>query len=373
MSYQLADIDPQQSTPIPTAAQVAIGIPVPPVRLLQVLSPQEWEVFTEEWLSYFKGIGTYHMIRRYSGPGDLGLDIVAFTSETGFASAWDSYQCKFYARPLVPADVCPEVAKVLFHSFSRTPPFNQAVRVPSRHVFVSPKGVGLTVGRWLKDPQRFKHELKRRWDPDCATKISQGVRIPLTGKLLAYFDAFDFSIFQDKTGVELTEEHSHTVFHATRFGGGLPPRGAVQLPPETPADGESMYLRKLLDAYGDHLGSPIDNTDQLPVAHDLRRHYDRQRVLFYSAESLRNFARDRTPDGTFDSLQDDIFNGVIDVCEGRHRSGLDRLRSVIAAAGSVSVAGNALGGSTRVADMQGVCHQLANECLLTWIEADAES
>ena len=371
--FELSDIDPQQSTPIPTATQVVGGIPIPPIRLLQTLSPEEWETFTEEWLTYYKGTGTYHTIRRYSGPGDLGLDVVAFTSKAGFSKAWDSYQCKYYARPLRPTDICPEIAKILYHSFYRAPPFNQAAQLPTRHIFVSPKGVGLTVGRWLKDPPRFKTEIRRRWDTQCSTKIQQGVRIQLTGRLLAYFESFDFSIFEDKTGAELIEEHSYTVFHVPRFGGGLPPRGAVQVPPRIPTAGESMYLRKLLDAYGDHLGVSINNTVRLPVDHSLRKHYDRQRVLFYSAESLRNFARDRTPIGTFDSLQEDVYYGVIDVCEGNYGSGLDRLRSVISTAGSLSVAGNALGHSTQVADKQGVCHQLANDCRLTWVQADAGS
>ena len=67
-----ADIEPKAASSIPTAEQVACGISIPPVRLLQVMSPEDWECFTEEWLSFHKGKGTYHSIRRYSGPGDFG-------------------------------------------------------------------------------------------------------------------------------------------------------------------------------------------------------------------------------------------------------------------------------------------------------------
>ena len=56
------------------------------------MSPDDLEGFTEEWLSFHKGKGTYHSIKRYSGSGDLGLDVVAFTSEAGFEETWDSYQ-----------------------------------------------------------------------------------------------------------------------------------------------------------------------------------------------------------------------------------------------------------------------------------------
>ncbi len=195
-SYQLVDIVPTGGSTVPTAAQVSGGIPIPPVRLLQVLSPEDWEAFTEEWLTYHKANGVYHTIRRYSGPGDLGIDVVAFSSDNGFTEPWDSFQCKHYDHALEPNDVCGEVAKIIYHSFRKIPPFNQACRVPRRHVFVSPRGVGITVGRWLKDPERFKDEIRDRWDRQCAPKIGTGIEAPLEGEFLAYFDSFDFSIFE---------------------------------------------------------------------------------------------------------------------------------------------------------------------------------
>ena len=370
-NYNLSDIEPELSATVPTAAQVASGIPMPPVRLLEVMSPDDWERFTEEWLTYHKAQGLYQAIRRYSGPGDLGLDVVAFTSAEGFAEPWDSYQCKHYDNALKPVDICGEVAKIIYHSFNRTPPFNQAARVPSRHVFVSPRGVGITVGRWLKDTEQFKNEVKKRWNSQCVPKIGAGISAPLEGNLLAYLNSFDFSIFEDTTGVELIEEHFQTVFYVPRFGGGLPPRGAALNPPATPSAYESVYLLKLLDAYGDHLGTVVTTTQDLGSNDDLRNHYNRQRVLFYSAEALRNFARDRTPLGTFDTLQEDIFHGVIDVCEVSYASGLQRLRATITTAATVDVGGNALFSVTHVADKQGVCHQLANDERLTWVDAGA--
>src|SRR5690606_13477459 len=125
----------------------------------------------------------------------------------------------------------------------------------------------------------------------CVPAIGAGIEAPLTGEFLKYFDSFDFSIFDDRTAVELVEEHAQTVFHAPRFGGGLPPRGEPDAPPTEPAEAESLYLRKLLDAYGDHLGKLVTGSGELAAHPTLERHYKRQRVLFYSAESLRNFAR----------------------------------------------------------------------------------
>ena len=362
------DIDPESTWPTPTAAQVSGGIPILAVRLLRVMSSDDWEGFTEEWLSFHKVNGTYQSIKRFSGPGDLGLDIVAFTAKEGFAQPWDSYQCKHYDHALTPGDVYGEIGKIIYHSFLRTPPFNQSCSVPHRHVFIAPRGVGIKLGRLLKDRGRFKEEVRANWESHCAPRIGTGIEAPLQGKFLVYFDAFDFAIFEDQTPVEMVREHAQTVFHSARFGGGLPLRGESDAPPAEPAETESLYLRKLLDAYGDHLGQPVAACEELPPHSRLERHYNRQRVLFYSAESLRNFARDRTPPRTFDSLQQDVYNGVIDICEADYADALMRLREVVSTAGQLDVSGNALVGVTNVADKQGICHQLANEDRLAWTE-----
>ena len=362
------EVEPRAASLVPSAAQVAHGIPVPPVKLLQIMSDDDWEGFTEECLSYEKTQGHYHSIRRYSGAGDLGLDVVAFTAPEAFAKPWDSFQCKRYDHALAPTDVYGEVGKIIYYSFRRTPPFNQAERLPRRHVFISPFGVGITLGRLLKDPERFKALIREKWQSHCVPKIGAGIEVSLEGEFLEYFDAFDFSIFSDRSPVELIEEHSKTVFYAPRFGGGLPPRERPGTPPAEPAPTESPYLRKLLDAYGDHLGTAVAASDDLGACPDLQEHYNRQRVLFYSAESLRNFARDRTPPRTFDALQDDVYHGVIDVYESAYPDGLERLRAAVSRAALIDVSGNALVGVTKVTDKQGICHQLANDDRLTWIK-----
>jgi len=370
MDKEFQEIEPNTAAIVPTAAQVAGGVPMPPVSLLRIMSADTWEDFTEEWLSFHRRQGTYQSIRKYRGSGDLGLDVVAFTSDDGFAAPWESFQCKHYDHPLEPNDIRGEVAKVVFHSFRRTPPFNQTYRTPSRHIFVSPQGVGVTVGRLLKDPYGLKEDIRAKWDGYCVRKIGKNLVAPLTGDLLDYFNAFDFSIFGDKTGAELIEEHAQTIFYAPRFGGGLPPRGEPTLPPSEPDEQESVYLRKLLDTYDDRLGRTTNDKSMLEKHPSFQRHYDRQRVLFYSAEALRNFARDRTPPRTFDSLQDDIYYGVIDVCEKNYPDSLERLKETITAAGQLNIGGNALSSVTFVKDKQGICHQLANEDRLTWKTKD---
>ena len=363
----LRDIQPDKSSSA-TASQVAQGVPVPAVSRVAIMSADEWECFTEEWATHLKNEGDYRRVRRWSGSGDRGLDVIAFASDLGFDGPWDSFQCKHYVHALTPKEVCVEVGKIIYHSFRENSPFNQSFASPRRHVFVSPKGVGLTVARWLEDAGEFRSQFKNRWDGCSATAI--GSHVPLQGDLLAYVNGFDFRIFEDRSALELVEQHAHTRFHAARFGGGLPPRDNVPRPPDTPADEESVYIRKLLDAYEDRLGCPLATSAGLGAFPTMRDHYNRQRELFYSAEALRNFARDTTPEGTFDLFQEDIYDGVVDVYEEGHDTGLARVKATVGCAAKISVSGNALFGVVRVRDKQGVCHQLANDCVLTWVRQD---
>ena len=94
--FTLREVEPQAG-PVPTAVQVSQGMPIPAVARLRLMSADEWEQFTEEWVTHLKHQGEYVFVRRSGGAGDRGLDVVAFTSELGFGAAWDSYQCKHYA------------------------------------------------------------------------------------------------------------------------------------------------------------------------------------------------------------------------------------------------------------------------------------
>lgn len=363
---QFKDIVPKAAASVPMAEQVDAQYPVPPVKLIQVFEPNDWEALTEEWLTYRIKQAEYHKVRRYSGPGDLGLDVVAFSDSSGFDGPWDGFQCKHYDHPLRPGDIRAEVAKIIYHSYSKTPPFNGLCRTPRAHAFVCPHGVGIKVGRMLADQSLLKEHIRENWSDKCVQAIGKGVKAPLEGEFLDYFENFDFSIFTDVTPIELIDEHAHTVFHASRFGGGLPGRAASQMPPDQPTSEESIYLKQLLEAYSDHLNKSVTSCDDLSDNEELANHYQRQRVLFYSAESLRNFARDRTPPQTFSALQNDIFDGVIDTSEAEHADAFARVRATVTAAGSLDISGNALVKVTRVSDKQGICHQLANDERLKW-------
>ena len=139
-------------------------------------------------------------------------------------------------------------------------------------------------------------------------------------------------------------------------------------PPPDPAPSESRYLQQLFYAYGDHKGQPCDDTSSLAAWPELVAHFKRQREVFYHAESLRNFARDNVPQGTFEDLQDEVFSGVIEVESAEHDDGLARVNAVTQAAAQLSMTANGLISVTKIQDKKGICHQLANEDRLKWVK-----
>jgi len=329
---------------------------------IRMFSPEEWEEFVEEWSTCLNS--AYLKVRRLGGSGDLGVDIAAFCTEQGFDGAWDNFQCKRYDHPLRPSDIWVEIGKIIFYSCREYIP-------PRKHYFVCSQGIGTALEKLLNRPDELKAKTKENWGKYCESGITTTGTVKLTGALATYLNEFDFSIFSSKSHIEMIEGHSKTGYHAVRFGGGLPPRPSPPKPPENPTETESRYIRQLLDAYGNQIGSTFARPEELDGHTLLKCDYLRQRERFYHAEALRNFARDTVPEGTFANLQDEIYHGVIDICEGRYANGFERMRAAMAQAASLTPTANPLSSVTKKQDCQGICHQLANDDRLTWVPNDA--
>jgi len=359
MSADWEDIkEPPGPTAVVTAAQVAHGSLIPPQQQLLIYSPDQWEGFVQEWLHYCLK-NAYKQVQRFSGAGDMGIDVVGFVDAKRLEGVWDNYQCKHYDHALTPGDVWPEFGKVIWYSFK------QHYVPPHRYYFVAPRGAGTSLSKLLANGTKLREELIANWDKKVKSEITSTQEVPLDPALLAYVHAFDFSIFGAKTSLQLVDDHRTTPAHVARFGGGLPPRPAAATPPTTVAPTESRYVTQLLGAYSEHTGKPVPDHSAL-TAPALRGHYHRQREAFYHAESLRIFARDTVPNGTFESLQQDIFDGVIDTHDAAHPDGYQKVCAVTKAAREVQITANALISCTQPKDRDGICHQLVNEERLWW-------
>lgn len=355
-------IEPKQSSAAPSSAHVHTGLPITKAARVRNFSPDEWEEFVEEWATSLDA--SYVKVRRFGGTNDCGVDIAGFCSSDGFDGKWDNYQCKRYDHPLRPSDVWVEIGKIIYYSYI------QEYSTPKAHYFVASLGIGTSLEKLLNKPEELRAQFKSNWNTHCRHKITLTQTIELTGAFLAYVNAFDFGIFSSRSHIELIKAHSYTGFHAVRFGGGLRPRPKPDTPPDEPAITESRYIRQLLDAYGDHLHVAVAGPAALKEHQSLEQDFLRQRERFYHAESLRNFARDTVPEGTFRDLQDELFHGVVDIAESSHADGFERMRATVAQAAQVSTTANPLASVTKSQDRQGICHQLANDDRLIWVPGD---
>ncbi|HYW37361.1 MAG TPA: ABC-three component system protein [Terriglobales bacterium] len=346
-----------------TADQVTHGPSIPPQQRILLYSAAEWEGFIEEW-AHFALKGLYVQVQRFTGAGDRGIDIAGFADAQKLLGAWDNYQCKrFLGHAIYPSEAWPEIGKILWHSF------NKEYRAPRRYYFVAPHGVGTTLASLLANPPKLKKALIENWDKSVRHAITDKQEVPLEGAFLAYVEAFDFSIFDAKTGLQVIEGHRQCPCHSSRFGGGLPSRPAADKPPAAIAPAESRYVAQLLSAYADHKKEAVPDVNALKAWPKLDSHFGRQREAFYHAESLRVFARDSVPAGTFESLQDDIHTGVVDVCDDDHADAYERVKQVTQAARGLHLTSNALLTCSKPKDRDGICHQLANEDRLLWMKS----
>jgi hypothetical protein len=350
--------EPPAPTGIVTAAQVTHGLLIPPQQQLLIYSPDQWEGFVQEWLHYCLK-KSYKQVQKFTGAGDMGIDVAGFVDGKRLEGVWDNYQCKHYDHALTPGDVWPEFGKIIWYSFKK-----QYVP-PRRYYFVAPWGTGPKLTHLLANATKLREELISNWDKKVKGAITSAQEVSLDATLLAFVNAFDFSIFEVKTSLQLVEDHSATPAHAARFGGGLRTRPAAATPPETVAPTESRYVTQLLGAYAEHMGKPVPDSSAL-TAPTLKGHFHRQREAFYHAESLRLFARDTVPNGTFEALQQDIFDGVIDTHDAAHPDGYQKVCAVTKTAREMQITANALISCTKPKDRDGICHQLVNDERLWW-------
>ena len=341
-----------------SSTKVLHGRIVPPQQQVLLYSSAEWEEFIHEWVHFQKT--KFRKVVRMSGANDMGIDVAGLCDAKGFKSVWDNFQCKHYDNALTPSDAVPEIGKMLWHSF------NGEFVLPRTYYFVAPKECGMTLKKLLLDAAALKAKLFEKWDDWCANTITKKQTIALAGDFEKHVQACDFSRFTFKTLLEVIDEHRLTPYYAARFGGGLPDRAPVDVPPVEPGQNESRYLQQLFEAYAEHKKLPLATVGELAPWQDLVDHYNRQREFFYHAESLRNFARDTVPPGTFEDLQDEVHAGVIEVEASEYIDGYARLGAVSQAAAQLPLTASGLISVTRIQDKRGICHQLANVDRLRW-------
>jgi hypothetical protein len=333
----------------------------PAVKLVEIFSPDDWEGFTEEYVGSV--VPAYKKTMRFTGPGDMGRDVVGFRSDKSFDGPWDNYQCKRYGHKLQPGDIWVELGKLIYHTF------RGEFKPPRIYFFAGSKDIGLALKKLLTNPALLRSELIANWDKHCKKQITGTNEIALDGGLKAYLDGFDFTIFKPLSVVEMIAVHSRTPYHIRRFGAAnIPARPKPDPPPAAVQATESRYVQQLLQAYADHLKVPVNDVKDLAQWPAIEEHFNRAREVFYHAESLRNFARDSVDAGMFDAVSDEIYHGSVDTYGMKYPDALARIRSTVTQAGNLNPTCNALCVRVQIQDKHGICHHLANSDRFIWVK-----
>lgn len=82
------------------------------------------------------------------------------------------------------------------------------------------------------------------------------------------------------------------------------------------------------------------------------------------------FERDTLPPGVnaFEDLKQEVHDGVIDIIESEHADGFERVKEVCKAARSLNMPSYPLYNSIKGNDLNGLCHHLANEDKISWVD-----
>ncbi|GGN30122.1 hypothetical protein GCM10011609_87670 [Lentzea pudingi] len=95
-------------------------------------------------------------------------------------------------------------------------------------------------------------------------------------------------------------------------------------------------------------------------------------VLGWPSQALRVFAREAVPYATYEAIEDDLYEAVVDVHDREYDLGYDRLSAVLETAGNHRPnPGNILAPYVTGRDCKGLCHQLAHDKKLTWCKEGA--
>jgi len=345
---------------------ILYGPPLAPEQHIKGYPEDEFENFIREWAFHHKQIRlkAYSQVGRFGGAGDMGRDVVGYIDPPSSSGKLDIFQCKRYGHGLHPGDVWIELGKLCYYTFVG------AFAVPEKYRFVCPEDVGPELGRLLEKPDELRQRLMDEWKKHVEGEIIKKQKIKLEGKLLNYVKAFEFNRVGYKPIHEIVQEFRSTPLYPARFGGGLNiPRSPDKMPPAAIEPGEQRYVDQLIEAYQDHKDDTV-KIDTLATHPELETHFNRSRIRYFCAETLRHDLRDNLPEGvTFDQVQDQVLDAVADICDDKkHDSGLGRVNAVTDHAGNYVVQDHPLKGYVNSQILKGVCHQLANVDKLKWVQ-----
>lgn len=335
---------------------------------LRTIESGEFEDIACEWASgYLTKFEHYKNVAQIGGSKDSGRDIVAYLDDD--LQRFDIFQCKRYKDPLSPSVYMSEFGKLCYYTMIGK--YNK----PRKYFIVASNGIGQDLRELIEHPKTINQRLIKDWDKDCKPKkkiLSDGLL--LSDELKEYIMEFDFSIVSEISPQTLLEQFAKTSWYKYHFGGGLKQRPRVKKPKEVLGTEEIKmeYVHQLLQVYSNHENVEIKDVDSLKPKKKLHNHFKRQRECFHNARALERFTRDELiNDDVYDDLKNQVYHGVITVCEADYDDDLKRVDDTVARSQVLPIKTVELG-DISILEKSGICHDLVNDGEMSWIDDENE-
>lgn len=325
---------------------------------IYALGDSDLERLIDDWVATMRA--RYPDSDRFSGPGDMGRDVVGYRTALRFDGPWDNYQCKQLKKPLGEPDMLRELAKIFFHSAAGHFPR------PAAYIFVAPRGAVRTVRALISQPSKIGPRLIEQWDAWCADYMVDGEHHPLCTTVRGLIDTYPFENVVLLEAGKLVRDAAMKPVLVSWFGAdpGEAPVGAA---PSSIQPEEASYIAQLFRAYQER-GAPCFTCGDDALAHaEFGEHFRVQRERFFDAAAFKRYYRDSTEPKVLSTFENDIYHGVFDTHGSVHQDTFTKITAVMNEAKGVAVSG-VLGKYARVPVKQGVCHHFANDGRLPWLK-----
>jgi hypothetical protein len=133
-----------------TRTEILAGPPIPPVARVQLMDDASFEALVRAWMARLSP--RYLGVERIGGPGDMGRDVIGWTSAAKCKGEWDNVQCKRLDRVLAPSQLWPELGKIFWHADRGD------YAIPRSMKFLCSKGIGTTAKHLLTNPEALRKE-----------------------------------------------------------------------------------------------------------------------------------------------------------------------------------------------------------------------
>lgn len=326
-------------------------------RHILAMDDTELEQFVDDWLErkkekYVGGVD------RFSGPGDLGRDVVGYRTPMKHDGPWDNYQCKQLRKTLLEADAIKEFGKIFFHSSQGR------YSLPTNYFFVAPRGVNRAVQELAAHPSRWKARILAKWDEWCAGKIVENKSVPLDSEIRDCIEGFDFNSVSALDAAKILKDPDVRPVLVKWFGED-PGEAPVGVVPDDIQKEEQPFINQLVDAYCERYGPSIASVSAASAHSECGEHLRLQRTRYFDAASFKRYYRENTPPEYLATFETDVYHGIIDLYRELHPDAFSRIDRVMSQAAAVSASG-VLGRYARVTVRQGICHHFVNEGRLKW-------